>query len=91
MVKLPVIVYNRKSQEDVFVSAISLRRKLENEAVEEQKNGGRYIRPIVLFQAQPRTNDDSTTYDKIKHTLIDMGIPESEIAIKTADRDELKI
>lgn len=54
------------------------------------KNGGRYIRPIVLFQAQPRTNDDSTTYDKIKHTLIDMGIPESEIAIKTADRDELK-
>lgn len=90
MVKLPVIVYNRKSQEDVFVSAISLRRKLENEAVEEQKNGGRYIRPIVLFQAQPRTNDDSTTYDKIKHTLIDMGIAESEIAIKTADRDELK-
>ena len=90
MVKLPVIVYNRKSQEDVFVSAISLRRKLENEAVEEQKNGGRYIRPIVLFQAQPRTNDDSTTYDKIKHTLIDMGIPESEIAIKTADKDELK-
>lgn len=90
MVKLPVIVYNRKSQEDVFVSAISLRRKLENEAVEEQKNGGRYIRPIVLFQAQPRTNDDSTTYDKIKHTLIDMGIPKSEIAIKTADRDELK-
>lgn len=90
MVKLPVIVYNRKSQEDVFVSAISLRRKLENEAVEEQKNGGRYIRPIVLFQVQPRTNDDSTTYDKIKHTLIDMGIPESEIAIKTADRDELK-
>lgn len=90
MVKLPVIVYNRKSQEDVFVSAISLRRKLENEAVEEQKNGGRYIRPIVLFQAQPRTNDDSTTYDKIKHTLIDMGIPEYEIAIKTADRDELK-
>lgn len=90
MVKLPVIVYNRKSQEDVFVSAISLRRKLENEAVEEQKNGGRYIRPIVLFQAQPRTNEDSTTYDKIKHTLIDMGIPESEIAIKTADKDELK-
>lgn len=90
MVKLPVIVYNRKSQEDVFVSAISLRRKLELEATEEQKSSRKYIRPIVLFQAQPRTNDDSTTYDKIKYTLIDMGIPESEIAIKTADRDELK-
>lgn len=90
MVKLPVIVYNRKSQEDVFVSAISLRRKLELEATEEQKSSHKYIRPIVLFQAQPRTNDDSTTYDKIKHTLIEMGIPETEIAIKTSDRDELK-
>ena len=90
MVKLPVIVYNRKSQEDVFISAVSLRRKLELEAVKGQKNGGKYIRPIVLFQAQPNNNADSTTYEKIKHTLMEMGIPESEIAIKTADRDELK-
>ena len=90
MVKLPVIVYNRKSQEDVFISAVSLRRKLELEAVQGQKNGGKYIRPIVLFQAQPKNNADSTTYEKIKHTLMDMGIPESEIAIKTADKDELK-
>jgi type III restriction enzyme len=90
MVKLPVIVYNRKSQEDVFVSAISLRKKLESEAIEEQKISGKYIRPIVLFQAQPRNGEDSTTYDKIKHTLVEMGIPETEIAIKTADKDELK-
>lgn len=90
MVKLPVIVYNRKSQEDVFVSAVSLRRKLELDAVQGQKKGGKYIRPIVLFQAQPRNNEDSTTYEKIKHTLIEMGIPESEIAIKTAGKDELK-
>lgn len=90
MVKLPVIVYNRKSQEDVFISAVSLRRKLEFEAVQGQKNGGKYIRPIVLFQAQPKNNADSTTYEKIKHTLMEMGIPESEIAIKTADKDELK-
>jgi type III restriction enzyme len=90
MVKLPVIVYNRKSQEDVFISAVSLRRKLELEAVQGQKNGGKYIRPIVLFQAQPKNNADSTTYEKIKHTLMEMGIPESEIAIKTADKDELK-
>lgn len=54
------------------------------------KNGGKYIRPIVLFQAQPKNNADSTTYEKIKHTLMEMGIPESEIAIKTADKDELK-
>lgn len=90
MVKLPVIVYNRKSQEDVFVSAISLRKKLELEAIEEQKTSKKYIRPIVLFQAQPRNGEDSTTYEKIKHILMEMGIPESEIAIKTGDKDELK-
>ena len=90
MVKLPVIVYNRKSQADVYGDAINIRAKLEAQAQKEQETSGRYIRPIVLFQAQPRTSSDSTTYEKIKKTLMDGGIPEQEIAIKTGDRDELK-
>lgn len=90
MVKLPVIVYNRKKQEDVYADAIHLRCKLEAQARNEQQMTGRYIRPIVLFQAQPRTGAESTTYDKIKQTLIDAGIPANEIAIKTGDKDELK-
>ena len=51
---------------------------------------GRYIRPIVLFQAQPKGKEDSTTYQKIKEILIDADIPANQIAIKTADKDELK-
>lgn len=90
MVKLPVIVYNRKSQDDVYADAISIRRKLEIQAQNEQKTTGRYIRPIVLFQAQPRVGTESTTYDKIRATLIEAGIPKEEIAIKTGDKDELK-
>lgn len=90
MVKLPVIVYNRKSQSDVYSDAISIRAKLEIQAKQEQTVSGRYIRPIVLFQAQPKNNADSTTYEKIKNTLVDIGIPESQIAIKTGDKDELK-
>ena len=90
MVKLPVIVYNRKSQDDVYADAISIRRKLEIQAQNEQKTTGRYVRPIVLFQAQPRVGSESTTYDKIKATLIEAGIPKEEIAIKTGDKDELK-
>lgn len=43
-----------------------------------------------MFQAQPRNSEDSTTYEKIKKTLMDAGIPEREIAIKTGDKDELK-
>ena len=90
MVKLPVIVYNRKTQDDVFGDAISMRRKLEAQAIRDQQTTGRYIRPIVLLQAQPRSNADSTTYQKIKDHLMDAGIPASHIAIKTADKDELK-
>ena len=90
MVKLPVIVYNMKSQEDVLLSAISLRKRLEAKALKNEKETGRYIRPIVLFQAQPRTSEDSATYEKIKSTLIEIGVPEDEIAIKTGDRDDIK-
>ena len=90
MVKLPVIVYNRKSQNDVFVDALTIRQKLEMQAKTLEEKGGNYIRPIVLFQAQPKNSKDSTTYEKIKQTLIDCGVPENEIAIKTADKDEIK-
>ena len=79
-----------KSQADVYGDAIAIRAKLEAQAKQEQKTSGRYIRPIVLFQAQPRNHADSTTYEKIKKTLVDGGIPEQEIAIKTGDKDELK-
>ena len=90
MVKLPVIVYNRKSQGDVLLTAISLRKRLENEAKRLEDMGGKYIRPIVLFQAEANINENSTTYEKIKRELVEMGIPEKEVAIKTADKDDIK-
>lgn len=90
MVKLPVIVENRNSPKDVLLAAVRMRRSLERMAKENEANGGRYIRPIVLFQAQPKTDDDNVTFDKIKEQLIKTGIPESHIKIKTANKDELK-
>ena len=90
MVKLPVIVYNQKNQEDVLLSAIALRRNLEDEAQCAEKEGGKYIRPIVLFQAQPRIKEDATTYEKIRDSLIKIGVPEEYIAIKTGEKDEIK-
>ena len=89
MVKLPVIVYNRRTHNDVLGDAITLRNKLEVEAKREREQSGRYIRPIALFQAEPK-GSDTTTFDKVKKSLIDAGIPESYIAIKTAEKNELK-
>jgi len=90
MVKLPVIVYNRTSRQSVIQDAIQLRGSLESQALEEEAVGGSYIRPIVLFQAQPKNSEDSETFDKIKTMLVEMGIPKEEIAIKTSTINELK-
>ena len=89
MVKLPVVVYNRTSRQSVIQDAIQLRGSIEQQAMAEEENGGHYIRPIILFQAQPKTNEDSETFDKIKTMLIDMGIPEEQIAVKTSKVDDL--
>lgn len=90
MVKLPVIVENRNSAKDVLINAIRMRNSLEEHAKVMRQQGGKYIRPIVLFQAQPKTDDDNITFDKIKQNLISFGIPEEQIKIKTANKDELK-
>ena len=90
MVKLPVIVYNRSSQQEVMADAIDLRSRLEQYTVAEQEKTGLYIRPIVLFQAQPKGKEASTTFERLKEKLVSAGIPAEQIAIKTADVNELK-
>ncbi len=90
MVKLPVIVYNNHDKTEVINNALHLQRKLEILAKKEETDGGKYIRPIVLFQAQPKTKDDNTTFEKLKEQLLGLGIPENQIKIKTANIDELK-
>lgn len=90
MVKLPVIVYNRPSKDEVLFDAITFRERLEKSASKEREHSQQYIRPIVLFQAQPKSAEDNTTFEKIKNELLEAGIPANEIAIKTAEVDELK-
>lgn len=90
MVKLPVIVRNEHDKTDAVQNALMLRRQLEEAAKTEEAEGGSYIRPIALFQAQPRTGEESATFQRIKETLIELKIPEDEIKIKTAEINELK-
>lgn len=91
MVKLPVIIQNNSKIEGVIGNALHLRRVLELKAKECEKNYGTpYIRPIVLFQAQPKSGEEATTFEKLKQILITAGCKEDEIAIKTADINELK-
>ena len=90
MVKLPVVVYNNHDSSEVIANAIALRENLQRLADQEKEGGGSYIRPIVLFQAEPKAKDDTLTFSKLKDKLVEFGIPKEEIAIKTADVNELK-
>lgn len=90
MVKLPVIVANQRSQEDVIMAALNMRRQLEEFAKKAEEKGGGYIRPIVLFQAEPKNKDDTTTFEKVREILLELNIPKEHIAIKTSNINELK-
>ncbi|MEO6612106.1 MAG: DEAD/DEAH box helicase family protein [Chitinophagaceae bacterium] len=97
MVKLPVIVYNHQDRTDVINSSLQLQKRLELQAIEEEKKEGKYIRPIVLFQAQPKNGKDFSTeaeeksnVQQLKEKLIELKIPEANIKIKTANINEIK-
>ena len=90
MVKLPVVVYNRNSKQEVVMDAIQLRGNLEKMAMDEEKITGKYIRPIVLFQAQPKGKEDNATFEKLKEKITGLGIPKEQVAIKTSTINEIK-
>lgn len=97
MVKLPVIVYNHQDKTEVINSALQLQKRLELQAIEEEMKGGKYIRPIVLFQAQPKNGKDflneeeeKSNVQKLKEKLTELKIPVDQIKIKTANINELK-
>lgn len=90
MVKLPVYVYNRPDVQSVISDAVALQGMLEAKAKAAEQTDKRYIRPIVLFQAQPNAAESAETFTKIKARLVKMGVAADQIAIKTSTVDELK-
>lgn len=89
MVKLPVVVYRRPDKRSTVADAVMLQRRLEAIAEQDEGRTGRYIRPIVLFQAERRGADDAETYAKLKAKLVEGGIPAEQIAVRTGDVDEI--
>jgi len=92
MVKLPVVLYNMETVDDVIANAILWQNTLERHAIQAQKqNNGHYIRPIVLLQVEPRTGQENANYMLVKQTLLDNNIPAEQIRFKLAEPlNELK-
>ena len=53
MVKLLVIVYNHQDKTEVINSSLQLQKRLEQQAIAEEKKGGKYIHPIISFPPKP--------------------------------------
>lgn len=91
MVKLPIKLRTQGDWKEVIAAALQARRTLQEAAEAEQKETGEYIRPVILFQAQPRNQERQTlTAEVVKQCLIeDFKIPAEEIAIATGQTREI--
>ena len=84
MVKLPIMLSEHDTWENAVNGAIAARAALEGTA----KDDADYIRPIVLFQAQPRNQE--VTFAALKNYLMEVEqIPDRKIAVATGDQREL--
>jgi type III restriction enzyme len=84
MIKLPIVLVEHSGWEPAVDEAITRRAELEKEAEKEDK----YIRPVVLFQAQNKNSD--VTVDILKKYLLETdGLPENQIKIAAGDQKEL--
>ena len=84
MIKLPIMLTEHTSWQNAVNGAIAARASLDKTAKEDPD----YIRPIVLFQAQPK-NEEVTVGVLKKHLLEVENIPDTAIAIATGDMREL--
>jgi len=91
MVKLPIKLETRSEWKEVVAEALKTQRTLEALAVEEERQTGEYIRPIVLLQAQPKSQTKETlTVEVVRQSLIDdFKIPEDQIAVATGQTREI--
>ncbi|MCC6239365.1 MAG: DEAD/DEAH box helicase family protein [Phycisphaerales bacterium] len=91
MIKLPVELESRDNWKDVLALAKSRRDALEQRAQVWGQQSGRFIRPIALIQAQPRSKSREThTVDAIKTALVEqLNVPAERIRIATGDKDDL--
>lgn len=84
MIKLPIVLREHKTWQNAVDNAVIERKSLEVKAQNELD----YLRPIVLFQAEPKNGN--VTVDVLKRYLMeDLSIDEAEIAVVTGSQHEL--
>ncbi len=85
MIKLPIRLETRPDWKELVGDAITLRKHLEEMAQAERRATGEYIRPILLFQAQPKNQTRETlTVEVVEECLLkDFSIPVDQVCRAT--------
>ena len=84
MIKLPIVLTEHQNWQDAIRDSVITRNKLAKDAL----NDSDYIRPIALFQAEPRNG--KITVEVLKDFLVnEQKIDEEKIAIVTGSQREL--
>jgi len=84
MIKMPILLQSQSDWEALLGAAIERRGDLERQARVERANGGPYLRPIMLLQAEANRGKNSLTVDVVENSLIqNHNIPQDQIARAT--------
>ena len=91
MIKLPVLLGRQSNWQQCLADGIKCREDLQVLANKEYQQGAKYLRPIVLIQAEAKSAIKSTLdVQAVKNELItNHNIPETEIVIATGDEKGL--
>lgn len=95
MIKMPLNLDPRQSTDwrETLNAAVDSLNSLQADARSLRAETGRYVRPIMLVQVERTGADQKATgkihADDVKAWLMTAGFDEAEIAIKTAERNDL--
>lgn len=93
MIKLPIVLEAQTGFKEVMASAVAMRGELEKEAELERTATSEYIRPILLLQAEPHSQErpDALTVEVLEKTLREeYFVPEAQLAVHTGIRRDLE-
>ncbi|MDE2257182.1 MAG: DEAD/DEAH box helicase family protein [Xanthomonadaceae bacterium] len=91
MIKLPVELAAHGDWHVALREAVNCLEGLQTQADAERAATGEYIRPVMLLQAERRSEGQEThTAERVKQALIDhFNVPADAIAISTGTQDDL--
>ncbi|MFK5949971.1 MAG: DEAD/DEAH box helicase family protein [Methylococcales bacterium] len=92
MIKLPIRLETDANWQRCLADAIARREELQSLAMKEMRSGEKYLRPIVLVQAEKRskTKDTLDTHRVFEELMKNHEIPEEEIIIATGEEKGLQ-